>query len=559
MDAAIVRLRGCLGELLSYYPHVLRNVFEPEPSLLGAPEPSQQQLQDPSAVADIIEGFLTELTRVLSIGIRDDNLGLWSVLELLECVPDRMQAVAEATAAATQTAVLGEDRTRGPLQELQRFRFASQLVYVVRSTFPAASHALRTRILLRLTLNQGCLLAALELLREWCRQELLAFYAASDRGCSNSVVGSVPSEALLVQPDSGSDVWNSFVAAIAPVAGPPVAEIAAGAPKLAAQPFHLQLLVSGLDDSSAASRAYYTQVQSYVYGRRPTRPSALVCYRAALQQQSNTVRKDGDSARSPSKSEDAVFSPQISPHPAEQFALGVESLPVDCRTASSKAAAPVPKGNMSYGSSSTLSSLLITQGSSSSVRDGRVRGTKKRRRRRPSLHTTDSEAAVHAEDAAVPPMLSADKTGNSTSDNTCSIEETAVNSSTVVADVRKCQDAPEAVEEVAASYKQDDVLQKADPQVIPAADETGVTEAASKALDTASIDLPAAAFSNLSPALCASKLPFMNLDSSSAPAPSSELTDLRHSLWLCWFAVMTHAESVERSRITLHDVDANTL
>ncbi|AYU79249.1 hypothetical protein LdCL_240021700 [Leishmania donovani] len=555
MDAAIAQLRGCLEELLAYYPHVLRNVFEAEPSPLAAPELPQQRPHDSSALADAIEDFLTELTRILSIGLCDDDLGLWSVLELLECVPDRMQAVAEATATATETAALGKHRARGPLKQLQRFRFASQLVYLVRSAFPATAPALRARILLRLTLNQGCLLAALELLREWCWPELLVFYAASDGGRSNGAAGSAPSVALLVQSDTDSDMWNSFVAAIAPVAGPPVAEIAAGAPKVAAQPFHLQLLVPGLDDSSAASRDYYTQVENYACGRQPTRPSALACYRAALRQHSSSARKDDRSFLAASSGEGAASSPQLSTHPAEQLVLRVESLPVDRRTALAKGASPVSRGNVSYGSSSTLSSRPMTQESLSSVHRDRLRGAKKRRRRHPSLST--AEAVAHDKDAAGSPTPEG-KPSNITSDNTGSAAEAAPHTSTVVAEARECQGAPGAGEKAALPYRKDCAFQCDDPQVAPTLDEAGAAQAASRALDTVSTDSPAAASHRLSPALHAAESSNRTLDSMSTPALSPELRNLRHRLWLCWLAVVTHAESEERIRIAVHDVDANT-
>ncbi|CAG9574632.1 conserved hypothetical protein [Leishmania major strain Friedlin] len=554
MDAAIAQLRGCLEELLTYYPHVLRNVFEVEPSPLAAPKLSQQRPRDSSALADVIEDFLTELTRVLSIGLCDDDLGLWSVLELLECVPARMQAVAEATATAPETAALSKHGAQEPLQQLQRFRFASQLVYLVRSAFPATAPAVRARIFLRLTLNQGCLVAALELLREWCRSELLVFYAASDRGRRNGAAGSASSVALLVQSDTDSDMWNSFVAAIAPVAGPPVAEIAAGAPKVAAQPFHLQLLVPGLDDNSAASHAYYTQVENYACGRQPTRPSALACYRAALRQHSGSARKHDRSFRAASAGEGAASSPKLSPHPAEQLVLRVESLSVDHRTASGKEVAPVSRGNVSYDSSSTLSSRPMTLEPLSFVHRERLRGAKKRRRRHPSLSTAG--AVAREEDAAGSPTPEG-KTDNTTSDNTGSVAEAALHTSTVVTEAKECQGAPEAGEKAAPPYRDDYASRDDDPQVAPTVGETGAAQAASRALDTVSTDSPASAPHCLSPALRAAESPNRTLDSSSAPALSPELRNLQHRLWLCWLAVVTHAESEERIRITVRDVDAN--
>ncbi|KAG5500810.1 hypothetical protein JIQ42_04835 [Leishmania sp. Namibia] len=559
MDAAIAQLRGCIGELLAYYPHVLRNSFEAQPSPLTAPQPPQSRPHHSSALADAIEGFLTELTRVLSIGLCDDDTGLWSVLELLECVPDRMQAVAEATAATTKTTAASEHKVREPLQRLQRFRFASQLVYVVRSTFHAASHTLRARIFLRLTLNQGCLLAALELLRQWCWPELLVFYAAGRGDRSSAAADSTPPTGLLVQPDTDSDLWNSFVAAVAPVAGPPVAEIAAGAPKVATQPFHLQLFVSGLDDNSAASHSYYTQVQRYAFGRQPTRPSALAFFRAALQRQCSLATADSSGCCAVSPGEGATSSSQLGPHPAEQLVLRVESLPVDCRGASVKAAAPASRADVSYdSSSSTLSSRVVAQAPFSSVRGERLRSTKQRRRRHPLLSATDREAAVHDEDVAAPPT-SAGKTDGNTNKGTDIIARAAVHSPTVEAEAKTCRGASEASEEAAATSKGDDVLQKDDvPHAVPAADDSGSAEGASRALDTALTDLPGADPLSSSTALRASVSAYPPVDASSAPAPFPELTDLRHRLWLCWSAVVAHAELEECTRIAVRDVDANT-
>ncbi|GET89007.1 hypothetical protein, conserved [Leishmania tarentolae] len=551
MDAAIVQLRRCLEELLAYYPYVLRNVFEAESSPLAEPELSPQPLHDSSALADVLEGFLTELTRVLSIGLSNDDLGLWSVLELLECVPDRIQAVAEAS--TTKTAAPGRHRAREPLQ-LQRFCFASQLVYVVRTAFPTTAPVVRARILLRLTLNQGCLLAALELLRKWCWSELLVFYGTRDRGCSNDATSSTSPMALLLQSDTDSDLWNCFIAAIAPVAGPPVAEIMTGAPRVAAHPFQLQLLIPGLDNSSTASHAYYTQVENYAHGRQPVRPSALECYRAALRQQSSPVRNADSSFRAVSPGKGAASSPQLGLHPTEQLVLRVESLPVDRRTAQPKGAASMSRGNVSYDSSSTLSSRPMTRGSLSSVDRKRLPGAKKRRRRHPSLSTIKS--ATYDEDTAQFPT-SAAPTGRVNS-NTDNAAETVLRTSRVVAEVRECQDAPEAVEKAAPPYKEEDAFQEDDLQVVPRADETVASDAPSRALDAPSADAHAAAPHRLSPApQRATELPHRTPDSLSPSASSPELSNLRHHLWLCWSAVVTHAAWEERMRIAMHDVDAN--
>ncbi|KAG5478297.1 hypothetical protein CUR178_05012 [Leishmania enriettii] len=560
MDAAIAQLRECIEELLAYHPHVLRNSFEAQPSPLTAPQPPQPRPHYSSALADAIEGFLTELTRVLSISLCDDDAGLWSVLELLECVPDRMQAVADVASATTETAAASEHKVREPLKRLQRFRFASQLVYVVRSTFHAASHTLRARILLRLMLNQGCLLAALELLRQWCWPELLVFYAAGRGDRSSAAADSTPPTGLLVQPDTDSDLWNSFVAAVAPVAGPPVAEISAGAPRVATHPFHLQLFVSGLDDNSAAPHSYYTQVRTYAFGRQPTRPSALAFFRAALQRQCNLATADSSDSRAVSPGEGATSSSQLGPHPAEQLVLRVESLPVDRRGASVKAAVPSSRADVSYDcSSSILSSRVVVQAPFSSVRGERLRSTRQRRRRHPLLSSTDREAAVPAEDVAAPPTLAAGKTDGNTNKRTDIIARAAVHSPTVEAGAKTCRGASETSEEAAATSKGDDVLQKCNvPHAVPAADDSGSAEGASRALDTVLTDLPGADPLSSSTALRASVSAYPPVGASSDTAPFPELADLRHRLWLCWFAVVAHAELEECTRIAVRDVDANT-
>ncbi|KAG5477816.1 hypothetical protein LSCM1_05118 [Leishmania martiniquensis] len=548
MDSAIAQLRECVRELLAYHLHILRNEFEPQPSPLAEPQPPHPQPHDSSALADAIEGFLTELTRVLSMGLCDSDGGLWRVLELLECVPGRMQAAAEATAATTEAAAAGEHRVREPLQRLQRFRFASQMVYVARSTFSAVSHTLRARILLRLTLNQGCLLAALELLRRWCWPELLVLYAARRGGLSSAAADST---ALLVQPHTDSDLWNSFVAAIAPVAGPPVGEIAAGAPKVATQPFHLQLFVSGLDDNSAASHSYYTQVQRYVFGRQPTRPSALACYRAALQRPRRLAAEDSSCYCAAFPGEGVASSSQIAQYPAEQLVLRVESLPVDRRSASAKATAPLLRTNVSYdSSSSTLSSHVATQ-APFRVHGERLRNTKKRRQRPSSRSTTATEEA-----AALP--MPASKTGGHSDEVSDIVSRVAAHSSAVVTEARICRGASGALQEAAATGKEDGALQTDVPHVLPAVAEAVAREGVSRAFGTALTDSPTADPLSSPPALCASTSACVTLDTSSASTPFPELLDLRHRLWLCWLAVVTRAELEERARIAVQDVDANT-
>ncbi|KAK7195580.1 hypothetical protein NESM_000486600 [Novymonas esmeraldas] len=537
MDAAIVKLRVCLGELLAHYPRVLRNVFEAEPS---SSDEGQREPHAAPALADAVEGFLTELTRVLSIGLCDADLGLWSVLELLECVPGRMLAVAEAAgmdASAPASAV------RPLLQHHQRYRFASQLVHVVRTTFPAVAHAVRARILLRLMLNQGCLLASLELLRLWCWAELLVFYASS---------ASAASLGLLVQPDTDSDVWNGFMAAVAPVAGPPVAEIAAGAPKVTAQPFRLQLLVSRLDDGGSASRAYYAQVQSYVEGRQPTRPSALECCRAAA---TVTTPVSGASATARAA---AAASHQRGSRAAEQLLLRVETLPVHHGGGSVASVAPSAKGSQQRGcpsavsassSSSAASSHAITLTSSSSLRSRRRRGSKKQRRRRPAHAAT--EAAVPDTGGGAPRALTvAEGHVIAAAVGASGVAEGAMS----VADVTATP-APLSRHGSAVTLREDE-----------AGD--GAGKAAASSLSAAPSDVPAAmtpaaaAAAAVAPSVSHTVLSAPEEDVSphralSAVSSPTELADLQHRLWVCWVAITAQAEAQEYALLAMEDVDAN--
>ncbi|KPA79240.1 hypothetical protein ABB37_05721 [Leptomonas pyrrhocoris] len=477
MDASIEHLRESLGELLQYYPQVLRNVFHSSSSstpaattaaaLTDIESPNEgpstpktataSSARDANHMSDAVEGFLSELTRALSLGLRDgDGFELWSVLELLECVPGRMQAEAEAEAeeraltgtsgrspVATPKAAASRSLTSAPVfhhhhhhggddvegkrasaaasslpstsyptpapasaqlsrravaeegaswrHHLQRFHFASQLIYVVRSTFPSAPHVLQARILLRLALNQGCLLASLELLRRWCRAELDVFYAPVRDVSSAAAAEAQRSvcEALLTQPDTDSDVWNSFVAAIAPVGGPPISEIAAGAPKTAAQPFYLQLVVAGLDNDSAASREYYTQLQSYVQGRRSTRPSALVCYEASQRCHAHCAGSSAAAAAAGSQARRRT--PAV---PAQQRVLEVEALPLARPTV-----APSDAGEERAEGAGGRGAVSASQASGHSTHQRRQR-RRKRRVHRGGVEEEEEGAGVEAADAS---------------------------------------------------------------------------------------------------------------------------------------------------------------
>lgn len=694
MEASIARLRASLGDVLRYYPMVLRNGFMSSSSSSSAAAASCHDASadavgmslmahaatswpadDADDMADAVEGFLTELTRVLSIGLCEgDGFELWSVLELLECVPDRVQAAAEAevrspipkslatspapvkkaptTAAADSRSQVSAVARRGALQQtspavaaaphtatnvttskliaapqdtaqgdvrtgeaadeggstswrhhLSRFHFASQLVYMVRSTFPAAPHALQTRILLRLALNQGCLLASLELLRWWCRTELDSFYASSgsrqrtsqgrrtssgserEKGAlsqlstvdnnNSSSSGGGGGGALLTQPDVDSDVWNSFVAAIAPVAGPPALEIAAGAPRTAALPFHLQLFVAGLDDGSAASLEFYTQLQSYVQGRRSTRPSALVCYRASQQR---CTRGTDASATAPPFSflsgvDTAAGSParrRASAAPAQQHVLQVEALPISrVKSTSNNDSAALPRRDNS-GVGGVADTTLTSQEDSSNCTSTRQRQRRHHRRRK---HLTRSDATEEGANAG---MMGGDTYGDeASSTQTRSFSSPSSTSSATSPSLTRCPPSHCSSSSVVSSQarrhrRHRRPVASSSPQqqqeqlndtVVPlepcAATKTTHEKEATEARER---NLCSDSRSGGVSPLCSHAAHVTSRKGevdASASSLSPELAELQARALQCWAVAVAHAESQERRRLGARDVDAN--
>lgn len=121
-----------------------------------------------------VETLVTLLLLVLSDGLWP-GLDLWSVLVALE----RPQSM--------------------------HFRFAVQMVLLIRTSFASASEAVKSRAFIRCALNQGCLLAALEVL---------------GRQFQPILEGYMMDHALLRQ--YGTEKWDKLVRVIASVAGPPL-------------------------------------------------------------------------------------------------------------------------------------------------------------------------------------------------------------------------------------------------------------------------------------------------------------------------------------------------
>jgi hypothetical protein len=126
------------------------------------------------------ETLVTLLLVVLSDGLWP-GLDLWSVLVTLE----RCQNL--------------------PTPMSIHFRFAVQMVLLIRTSFSTASEAVKSRAFIRCALNQGCLLAALEVL---------------GRQFQPILEGYMMDHALLRQ--YGTDRWDRLVRVVAPIAGPPL-------------------------------------------------------------------------------------------------------------------------------------------------------------------------------------------------------------------------------------------------------------------------------------------------------------------------------------------------
>jgi hypothetical protein len=126
------------------------------------------------------ETLITLLLVVLSDGLWP-GLDLWSVLVTLE----RCQNL--------------------PPPMSIHFRFAVQMVLLIRTSFSTASEAVKSRAFLRCALNQGCLLAALEVL---------------GRQFQPILEGYMMDHAILRQ--YGTDRWDRLVRVVAPIAGPPL-------------------------------------------------------------------------------------------------------------------------------------------------------------------------------------------------------------------------------------------------------------------------------------------------------------------------------------------------
>ncbi|RNF02794.1 uncharacterized protein Tco025E_08330 [Trypanosoma conorhini] len=187
-------LHAIVRQVLRFHPRTVSNYCRTLPG-----DPHSLATVD-ARMAEVAELLVTELIRVLSHGLHEGG-ELWSVLETLERVPNRL-IHGDANGAC------------GTAQH--RLRFSGQLIYVIKSTFVRCTSAARTRALIRLALSQGVLLASLELIARWNAAELAAFYADP----ASSVLCSVDGE-----------LWDAFLRACAPIGGVTLTEIGAGVSK----------------------------------------------------------------------------------------------------------------------------------------------------------------------------------------------------------------------------------------------------------------------------------------------------------------------------------------
>ncbi|ORC88793.1 uncharacterized protein TM35_000152240 [Trypanosoma theileri] len=205
-------LYTAVRQVLLFHPHTVTNYGNPSPNALQSSGSQSISMKESS------ELLVTNLIRVLSLGLHE-GLDLWTVLETLERVPNK---------------IAQEELSNPARKALHRLKFSGQLVYVVKSTFVRSTAAVRTRALLRLALNQGVLLAALELISRWNGEELATFYAN-------------PSISVLCSVDE--ELWDTFLHACAPIGGVTLADIEAGVPKGATvMKFNMKLALPDMDD-----------------------------------------------------------------------------------------------------------------------------------------------------------------------------------------------------------------------------------------------------------------------------------------------------------------------
>ena len=169
-------LRLCVKRVVTLHPYFVHNdntAQESEP-IAGAPPP-----KSPQQVAVFAEDLVTAIISVLSIGLVP-GLTLWNCATCLE--------------------KCGESHP----ENISLFRYATSVVFQVRTQHASATSQQRTRAFVRCALNENCLLACLELLTE--QEEAL-------RTCY------VDGALLRSRQDH---CWEEFVTSIAPVAGPPL-------------------------------------------------------------------------------------------------------------------------------------------------------------------------------------------------------------------------------------------------------------------------------------------------------------------------------------------------
>ncbi|RHW72748.1 hypothetical protein DPX39_040051200 [Trypanosoma brucei equiperdum] len=185
-------LQSAVKSVLLFSPRTVKNYGD-----VSAPRSSGRE-GELVYMAEVAELLITELINVLSRGLCE-GIDLWSVLETLRVVCAK---------------IARHESSKSPLRKaMYRLKFSGQLVYVVKSSFMQSPADVRVRALLRLMLNQGVLLAALELIGRWNAAELTAFYA--ERGAS-------------ILCDMEGKLWDAFLRICTPIGGVTLTQIVAG-------------------------------------------------------------------------------------------------------------------------------------------------------------------------------------------------------------------------------------------------------------------------------------------------------------------------------------------
>ncbi len=204
---------------MSFRPQVVVNAYPPSFA-------STEERDSVLARIEAVENLVLHLAKVLSDGLYA-GLDLWSVLQTLERIDGRLPS----------------DEARA------MFRFAPNLIQLIKSSMPKAHEFIKTKAFLRLALNGGYLLASLELLGEF----------------NDDIVTSYMMDHALIK-SRGSAAWDKFVRSVSQIAGPPLEMLSPGfscPPPVVT--LHLTPYVAALDEDAERvqqQKLYVSAIQS---------------------------------------------------------------------------------------------------------------------------------------------------------------------------------------------------------------------------------------------------------------------------------------------------------